>query len=61
MILPLLILAFTINEMRDKLEPFSRELDVRLVGVDGSWKRAVIGIILLTSPAWYPAVGVAIP
>ncbi len=60
MILPLLILAFTINGMRDKLDTLSRKLDVRLVDVDSSWKRAGIRILLLTSPAWYPVVrGVA--
>jgi hypothetical protein len=54
MILPFLILAFTINGMRDKVENWSRRLDLQLMDAGSIWKRAIIRVLWVTYPVSYP-------
>jgi hypothetical protein len=54
MILPFLILAFTVNGMRDGIRNSKRRLDYKLMDVKSRWKKILIRLRWVTSPVWYP-------
>ncbi|KAH8588879.1 hypothetical protein B0O99DRAFT_746454 [Bisporella sp. PMI_857] len=53
-ILPFLILAFTVNGMRDRIRNSKRHLDFVLMDVRSRWRKLWIIFSWVTHPAWHP-------
>jgi hypothetical protein len=53
-IVPFLLLAFTVNGMRSKIRNSRRQLNFGMLNVESKWKKSWIVVVWLTYYLWYP-------